>query len=266
MKRWIVVALVCIGCTKTPEPRSTCSTAFQHLYANPQSEWLVAFGYKDARPARFVGDTYERLLLIQKIVGPCLTPEDRACEFERDQDDGNLFYRYIQGPQNEKHQIRLHIIESSVGPDDDENRKDPFQRTKSASAQSMFLSALEGADIVLYNGHSRNGGGPDFHPPRITKSRHTDYSFYRKKKRAFQSIVNILGKGPNRVKLIGFFSCESKRWFSASIRRVAPRVSTIGFKGLFYYSHALEELIRTLDNLLSMRCDFERSDLVLDNF
>ncbi|MGZ3689729.1 MAG: hypothetical protein ACXVBW_15600, partial [Bdellovibrionota bacterium] len=45
-----------------PQARITdpsCLSAYQDLYHGNQLNVLVAFGYKDSRPARFVGDRYE---------------------------------------------------------------------------------------------------------------------------------------------------------------------------------------------------------------
>src|SRR5579871_5723859 len=59
-----------------------CKEELFPIFHNDTVDVRIIFGYKDARPARFVGDRYERLVLINGLTGPCL-PKRFDCEFER---------------------------------------------------------------------------------------------------------------------------------------------------------------------------------------
>ena len=57
----------------------------------------MVFGYKDSRPARFVGDRHERLALIQRLTSEC-SGSQQACGFERSPENSDLFIKSIMGP------------------------------------------------------------------------------------------------------------------------------------------------------------------------
>jgi hypothetical protein len=243
----------------------SCRQTYFRFFREPSVEMRVVFGYKDARPARFVADRYERLLFVQRILAPCPTSRlERACGFRRDMNDADLFTREIHGPDGEPRTVRLRVVQPSVGADDEENRKDPFQAWRTVYAQKEFLGGLAVADLVLYNGHSRAGGGPDFRPPRITASQEIDFGWYQAHEPGFEPVLKALRALPaevDRPKLVGFLSCASSTHFLARVNEIRPTLGTVTSPRLLYFSDALESSLETLSSILSFRCqkDFERS-------
>ena len=76
------IACVCPSTRATPPEKSTkirpcssrtssCRKAYDRFFAGPSVDVRVVFGYKDARPARFVADRYERLLLLSRLLRRC---------------------------------------------------------------------------------------------------------------------------------------------------------------------------------------------------
>ena len=218
------------------------------FYQKDQIDVRVVFGYKDSRPARFVGDRYERAYFVQEIL---------KMGFSRAREDDDLFTLELQGPDGREKTILLRLVSSSTGPDDDENKKDPFQRWKSDHALASFNEGLEKADAVFYDGHSRNGGGPDFESPRCGASLHVDYAWYENNRPGLKRLRAALKKGKPGAQLIGLFSCVSDRHFADSIFKIRPQTAVMGTNALIYYADALEALSSALRNLLEMKCKSE---------
>lgn len=236
----------------------SCRLMKDALFSRPKIEIRMVFGYKDARPARFVGDRHERLAFIDRISAPCRSDE-LACGFNRDPYDADLFTKPVSINGRLK-TVRLVVVNSSVGTDDDENARDPFQRWKSAHAQSVFLEGLKSADVVFYDGHSRFGGGPDFHSPVLTRAGSVDASIYKSRRTGLKRMISAFEDsraakaGPfSRLKLFGLFSCESSRHFDTKIRRVSS-AGLISSPQLVYYSDALTQSLDALNDVLAARC------------
>lgn len=231
-----------------------CRAAYSSLYARDSIDARIVFGYKDARPARFVADRYERLLFIEKILAGCAQGEF-ACGFRRSEKDGDLFLKSISGPDGRHREVYLRVIGSSVGPDDEENRKDPFQAWKSRTAESAFFQGLANADLVFYNGHSRAGGGPDFSPPELDASLGVAFGWYKNRQPGFSRMEDSLKHEPNFLKLLGLFSCASNRLFVKSIEAVRPGIGVMSSSKLIYFSDALENSREMLSAVLGMKCE-----------
>jgi hypothetical protein len=209
----------------------------------------IFFGYKDARPARFVGDRYEQALFLQRLTAPC--SDDRFdCGFARDQFDGP-FLKTLQLESGRRVQVSVRVFGSSVGVDDDVNRGNPFQKWRSDFTKNQFAEALKKADVVFYNGHSRAGGGPDFAPPELTKFKHVRYGEYQRKKPGFHLVQNILKSNPNSpLRLIGLYSCESDQLFKKKIEAAKPKLRVIGSRQLLYFSDAFNDSLDQLSQIL----------------
>jgi len=263
------LALLVIGCaagsactSKTP-PKSAppvpldpaCSTVYRNLFAPPTLEILVAFGYKDAAPARFVGDRYERAVFVHHITKACnpKLASDRACGFDRRKDDADLFEKTMVGPDGKNKLIRVQVTTGSVGPDDKENRSNPLQKWQSEYAQKTFQNALQSASVVLYNGHSRDGGGPDFSPARLGAGGHPDYDWYREHEPGVRLLQESLDKAKN-LRLLGLFSCASSYHFRDTVMRTHPGLGVISSQKLLYFSDALDATIQALSGILGMKC------------
>lgn len=205
----------------------------------------VAFGYKDARPARFVADRYERLYLIQSLVKPCETNQDLICDFKRDKNDLNIFTKRIRTSEGESPLLRLYITASAAGPDDDDNRLNPYQNHLSKASRFNFMEGLRSAEAVFYIGHSRDGGGPDFNPPQLRDDMYVDYPWYRKNKPGLGLVLKNL-KAPKKTKRspfkLGLLSCDSTQHFEKTLKGASKIAKVITVPRLIYYSDALKML------------------------
>lgn len=244
---------------KAPLPKfetERCRRAYSGFYEKEEIDVRVVFGYKDARPARFVADRYERAIFVERILTECRSNEGAACSFRRVRDDADLFLREIRGPDGEPRRIRLRVVQSSAGADDEENRRDPFQNWRTEYAEKSFFMGIEEADAVFYNGHSRQGGGPDFGPPRITASGKVAFSWYGKHEPGLGTTLRALQNAKeSHLKLLGLFSCDSTQHFLLKAQSAAPSTGFITSGMLVYFSDALEGSLTALSALLSMKCE-----------
>lgn len=231
-----------------------CSAMEKSLYKRDTLKVRMVFGYKDARPARFVGDRHERLAFIEKIATPCSTSAkntNELCGFARSKDNADLFLKKVS-VQKREHRILLWVVNSSVGTDDQENRDDPFQKWKSKYAEEAFTGGLRDADVVLYDGHSRFGGGPDFAPPVLGRDDIVDPAPYQTARPGLTKMTRAL-KNSKRLKMLGLFSCSSSQHFNDEIHSVS-KAGVVSSKVLMYYSDALAQSLSALDDVLEGRC------------
>lgn len=231
-----------------------CRQTYLGFYRKPEVDVKVVFGYKDARPARFVADRYERMIFIQRLTQKC-TKKNFACDFVRSKTDADLLTRRLNGPDGKPRTIFLRAVPSSAGPDDEENRIDPFQKWRTRYANLAFLQGLTNADAVIYNGHSRAGGGPDFAPPRLAPDRDVDFAWYKKNEPGFTPIIATLEGAPSSLKLLGLYSCASSKHFLDRVRKAKPDLGLITSPKLIYFSDALESSIESVSSLLAMKCE-----------
>ena len=231
-----------------------CKTAYLELYKNRTVDFKIIFGYKDARPARFVADRYERMLFVQRILKPC-DRSQYACGFSRSKVDADLFLKDIPGPDGQDRTVHLRVVQSSAGPDDEENRRDPFQKWRTRYATLAFLKSLNDGDVVFYNGHSRAGGGPDFEPPKIEPNQQVSFSWYKYHEPGLNQILGALEGAPSKLKLLGLYSCASSKHFLDKVSESKPELGLITSTRLIYFSDALESSIQALSSLLAMKCE-----------
>jgi hypothetical protein len=231
-----------------------CRQTYLTFYKNPKVDVKVVFGYKDARPARFVADRYERMIFIQRLTQEC-RGKNFACGFTRSKSDADLLTKKIAGPDGLGREIFLRAIPSSAGPDDEENRVDPFQKWRTRYANLAFQKGLTTADALIYNGHSRAGGGPDFAPPRLSSDLDVDFAWYKKNEPGFTPIIKTLETSPSKLKLLGLYSCASSKHFLDRVRKAKPDLGLITSPRLIYFSDALESSIESVSSLLAMKCE-----------
>jgi hypothetical protein len=227
---------------------SACQKTYSQFFEKDLLDFRVVFGYKDARPTRFVGDRYERAYFIEKLL---------KFGFKRDPENELLFHYELKMPDGKSKIIRLKVIASSAGPDDDENRKDPHQKWMSEQGEGLFLSGLREADLVFYYGHSRDGGGPDFTPPKLRTGNHTDYDWYVRNKPGLKKMISALKRSSKPTSIIGLFSCVSDRLFNDEIRKASPHTAILGSHALLYYSDAIDGMMESLSDLLEQKCQQE---------
>lgn len=246
---------------RPPQIEEECRARYERIYAFEEPHFTVAFGYKDARPARFVGDRYERALLTERLLERCpeKTPQG-ACGFARDPADADRLHRTLNGPDGRPRHLSVELLHSSSGPDDQENRDNPHQVWLSEYARRRFLKGVQSSTVVLYNGHSRVGGGPDFEPPQVNSAGGILYDAYKTEETGLRDLLNALREPGTEIELLGLLSCASNQLFEERLHKAKRGLSIWSSRELLYFADALDDAWNILDALIQMKCrpDFER--------
>lgn len=216
----------------------------------------IAFGYKDTRPTRFVGDAYERLYLISNLIAPCRRPGDFACGFQRDPADGNRLEKVVlRSSAPQRLNIQVKITSAAAGPDDEDNRRNPYQKYLSEIAENNFLNGLREADAVFYIGHSRNGGGPNFAPPILGAKKQVAYNWYQKHRPGLKQMLKALSTKNNESLQLDLLACASTKHFKKTLLKASPGLRLATVPDLIYYSEALETTLKRVSKLIAERAN-----------
>lgn len=199
----------------------------------------IFFGYKDARPSSFVSDIYERSNLANQLTSACNNREQQLCGFVRAADDMEIFKKELK---NKK--VHIFLLNSATSTNDDINRNNALQKWKSNHIKQKFLRALQLYNSVFYIGHSRNGWGPDFSPPKIIhENQYTDYSQYKKKKSLELMLLYLKKRSHSKPITLGLFSCASKRLFEKKLKsKLHPSSKLFVTNGLQHSASTLLQL------------------------
>lgn len=122
-------------------------------------------------------------------------------------------------------------------------------------SEESFFGGLAEADIVFYNGHSRNGGGPDFNPPVLDSHFKPNYDgYYRVKKPGITRAISQIKKNPNQGLVYGSFSCYSHMHFYNMLIKANPKIRMVLSAETIDYRDTLVASIGYLEGLLQGRC------------
>ncbi len=113
--------------------------------------------------------------------------------------------------------VRVALISSSLGLNaDPESAK---QQAASDNARAFLIKGAQEAEIWMYTGHSREGGGPDTYPPVLLDNGYLNYAYYRKQKPGLKEIMDTFAEREEKPVLVGSMSCSSHRHFYGFLSR-----------------------------------------------
>ena len=221
----------------------------------------VALGYSDTidEHADIVTDQFLLNTLKYQITGACKYDNQGFCGFTVVSEEPHKPYSYTRDIYNLNHQkitANLHIMSSSY---DFSNRANQTtfkteQNEKSNSAINFYGWALKNADIVFYEGHSRDGGGPDFSPPRKASSGKVDYSWYRLNQPGFKFLINSLSDADQSPMTLGLFSCASKVHFQDKLSKMVPQTNLILSTKVVEAQYSKKALLESIESVLNFEC------------
>lgn len=262
----------CVGCpgaSQPPESAALCSKFYDRLTARGVVRIQVSMNYMDdseGLPYRLgdidmgynasVDQGFYRAFR-EEMLAPCPSGPVRSCGF-REEGPGR-FARTVRGPDLRTYPVELEAGDSSLTPYFAVNTgtRAAEQTAKSERARESYLAAIRDDDVILYVGHSRNGGGPDFFPPVLRSNGHPDYAgYYMPRKPGLTDVLNALHNRRGAPSLMGFFSCLSEAHFGRFLVQAAPETGYI-----FTKSDALTDMddnangaVATLDSILRFQC------------
>jgi len=203
--------------------------------------------------------------LRKELTSPCRTKTMRVCGFEQNGEPltGKVVLQKNINLHGKKTLVRITLTQASATPNFEQNKGIASDRQQILTAQSEenFFEGLKSADIVLYNGHSRNGGGPDFNPPRLMSNLHVDYKgYYEKKRPGILRVMASLKENPDKEIILGLFSCYSKKHFYDTFMKANPIQRLILSADTIDYFDTLKASIGYLEGFLRGSCGQDLAD------
>lgn len=235
--------------------KKKCIATWSDFYSKSEIDIRYVFGYGDASGDSVVDDDLARQTFVDQVLSSCDT-NVRVCGFTRSKDDADLFEKTVLGPTGKNHRIKLRLTASSYSQSDVVNREFFLEQEKaSEDAKRVFYSGIEEADMLMYVGHARDGGGPDFSPAKRRSDGRIDYAYYTKNKPGIEELTKVLAEASKTPKILGFLACNSERWLER-LERMAPNSGLLlNSTDKIAAEAALAQSYAALDSVLWQRCE-----------
>lgn len=181
-----------------------------------------------------------------------------ACKFSK---SSGVFTKNITNKFTGKNlKVKIKLVSSAYSSNDALNKTTyaSQQKALSQSSEAAFVSALKSYDVVIYIGHARSGGGPDFYPPVLLKNGKVDYAHYKKTKPGISKMLGGLNTATD-AKVLGVLACKSTSLFASSIKSYAPNSLLVTANNLFDFDELMPTGLAMVEALVSQRCtsDFD---------
>jgi|GEM_PF-6076398 len=236
-----------------------------------------------------LGDQAEVSILKAKFLKPCPNSSAFACGFTEMTGSqgaglrGARLAKTIKGPNGDLKNVIMEFIHSSDTNSDRENRlvsnfnlPSASQRLVSEAAEKQFLGGFREADVLIYLGHARAGGGPSFFPPVLKMGLSEDpvnYGYYTSSQNSFGDMVKAFEDSSTPPKVFGLFACKSAPLFAGGKNSLSQRLQAaladrgtlfLGTSSLTTSNSDLGNYLGLMDSLLGLRCGagFKRSTAI----
>jgi hypothetical protein len=123
------------------------------------------------------------------------------------------------------------------------------QKRLSRSVRERFHRELVESDVVFYMGHSRLGGSLGF-DDQAGATTLVDAVLRRR----MAPVLEALRRRPTRLRILGMFSCASKRYFGPVFEQANPSLSLILTTGELGYVPGEQTSLGALEAILSRYC------------
>lgn len=168
-------------------------------------------------------DTLHDPLEIRGLRATLLTPcsqhgNHKLCGFFPVNGNPFLLSRKIRHADGHEKTIEIQLVDSALTSSDQANKQNILeQNKKSEMVRQKFITALKSTDIMIYSGHSRFGGGPDFYPERFLANGADDVNYYLSHKRGVNDMLTGLSGRTDRPFMMFMGSCDSKKHFASAL-------------------------------------------------
>jgi hypothetical protein len=146
------------------------------------------------------------------------------------EESSGVFTKLVKAPDGSSIKASLEMRSPSVTPSHAQN-VGPLkaqQESESRDVTSWFFGGIANADFVVYNGHARKGGGPDFNPPLLLSTKHVNYAWYAAHTPGLTNLVNALKNAETKPAAIMLMACNSTKLFEKQVEKVAPKIAYSG--------------------------------------
>jgi hypothetical protein len=128
--------------------------------------------------------------------------------------------RVFQGAGDGGRKFRVSLIWSSLTSSTAKNIGSEYARQLVCSGHALkfMQKAASEAEVMIYVGHSRGGGGPDTYPPETLKGPNVapqvvDFAYYRRTQPGLASLGSSFAKSPSTPSFIVWTGCLSHNHF-----------------------------------------------------
>ncbi|WP_413576747.1 hypothetical protein ACLVWU_01745 [Bdellovibrio sp. HCB290] len=249
------------------DKRAICEQRYGRILNDGLIDIRVAMGYLDwttGKPVRSGSTNYgyspsidigAYYALRELITGRCMG-NFRLCRFRQEMSSNPYVFVKDINVHGRQVRARVEIQFASATEYLENNINSSTQAQRTAFMESFYNRALQDADAAFYFGHSRNGGGPDFAPPKfVPGTNKVNYAGYYKKYRpGFSKMLQSLGNPSRQADVIGMMSCDSRDHFMSKLRSTAPRSGVITSTQVLTVEEVYTAMIGGMDALLRGQC------------
>jgi hypothetical protein len=251
------------------EPRQACRAQILGKLKNPGMLNVgIALGYSDTldEGLDLVTDGFLRDELFLRLTGTCESASQMLCGFgllsdtsKVREDEVDFYSKDLVLADGGKLTFNIQILHSSVTVRNSDNQAQcqARQSERTAKVRDFYGWALRNLDAVFYEGHSRDGGGPDFAPPRANSKGTVDYPWYRKNQPGFKFLLENLDGAQPKPMIVGLFSCASRAHFIKTLQAHSPQSHFITTPIVLEAGKTKRALFHTIESLLNFECDAE---------
>jgi hypothetical protein len=202
--------------------------------------------------------------LRSELKARCWSLSKLLCGFNEvgDPKSGKLYFTKSIKLHGQKILVRLTLTQASASVYFLDNKGPLAQHQAFLTKQSedSYFGGLKSADVVFYNGHSRNGGGPDFAPPILNSHNKPNYKgYYEVKRPGISRVFAALKENPGQAPIVGLFSCYSRKHFYDNFMQLNPNQKLILSADTIDYFDTLKASVGYLEGILRGSCGQELS-------
>lgn len=209
-------------------------TAFERnverVFADDQvADVRIIFGYDNSADVRHVNDPFraEYLLEYLKKSGYLPVAPDDTMRKKLGVTGEAKNLRVFEGAGLHGRRLQVSLIWSARTTSFARNIGSEYveQIKCSEEALSFMQKAAEDAEVMMYVGHSREGGGPDTFPPEIKRGggeslHRVDFAPYRANRPGLAALAGHFGKNKHKPCIVSWASCKSDNHFAGWMKRV----------------------------------------------
>jgi hypothetical protein len=246
-----------------PNGHSACYNKIRSEIKNPGVlNIAVGLGYSDYTDEHsdLVSDVFTLNTLIHILKNPCVYKNQGFCDFKfidgRDHEVQH-YSRDILTIDGKILTVNIYMMNSSfsIGNANNKTKYRVQQEEQTLNAQNFFAWGIQNADMVFYEGHSRDGGGPDFAPPHPTSTGAVNYNWYHANRIGLKFLLNALDEAQIKPMTLGLFSCASRGHFLNSLKQHTSTTKFVLSTHIVEAGNTKLALMRTLESVLNFECD-----------
>lgn len=227
--RWTLALCLSSAALCAEEPLAPKGNDFEanlhRVFADDGSADIrVIFGYDNYEELKDPCDPARSKHLMQYLAAKgfvAVTPTPELAE-ELGVPVGAKNLRICEGLGSQGQRLRVSIIWSSATSSTAKNIGSGHLQQLACSKEALkfMQKAASEAEVMIYVGHSREGGGPDTFPPETLdamnlKSQVVNFAYYRRERPGLNSLAPSFQKSANTPLFIAWASCSSQRHFKA---------------------------------------------------